>query len=110
MEPTVYVRFVLALLLVLGLIMGLAWLLKRAGFGSGGPLTRRRRLRVVESANVDGRHRVVLVRRDDVEHLLLLGPNTSQVVERGIPAPAAAEPEDLPEAPSFRRFLTKDPS
>jgi flagellar protein FliO/FliZ len=109
MEATVYLRFVLALILVLGLIMGLAWILKRVGFGAGGPMIRRRRLRVVESANIDGRHRVVLVRRDDVEHLLLVGPNTSQVVERGLPAPAAPETDDLPEAPSFRRFLTKDP-
>ena len=108
MEASVYIRFVLALILVLGLIMGLAWVLKRVGFGAGGPIMRRRRLRIVESANVDGRHRVVLVRRDDVEHVLLVGPNTSQVVERGIPAPATPEAEDLPEAPSFRRFLTKD--
>jgi flagellar protein FliO/FliZ len=107
MEPTVYIRFALALVLVLGLIMGLAWILKRVGFGAGGPMLRRRRIRIVESANIDGRHRVVLVRRDDVEHLVLVGPNTSQVVERGIPAPASAEPEDMPEAPSFRRFLTK---
>ena len=108
MEASVYLRFVLALVLVLGLIMGLAWILKRVGIGTGGPMIRRRRLRIVESANVDGRHRVVLVRRDDVEHVLLVGPNTSQVIERGIPALATSDAEGLPEAPSFRRFLTKD--
>src|SRR4051812_3481440 len=101
MDATVYIRFVLTLILVLGLILGLGWILRRMGFGVGtaGALTRRRRLRVVESAMVDGRHRAVLIRRDDTEHLVLVGPNTSQVIERGIPAPAedpnAAPPASL---------------
>jgi flagellar protein FliO/FliZ len=112
MEPTAYIRFVLALILVLGLILGLSWLMKRLGFGVGatGPLTRRRRLRAVESVLLDGRHRVVLVRRDDVEHLVLVGPNTSQVIERGIPAPANTDAPTDPAstASPFRNFLAKN--
>jgi flagellar protein FliO/FliZ len=113
MEPTTYIRFVLALILVLGLILGLSWVLKRFGFGAGatGPLARRRRLRTVESALLDGRHRVFLVRRDDVEHLVLVGPNTSQVIERGIPAPANTDaPADSAASPMspFRKLLAKD--
>ena len=112
MEPTAYLRFVLALILVLGLIFGLSWLMKRLGFGVGasGPLTRRRRLRAVESLMLDGRHRVVLVRRDDVEHLVLVGPNTSQVIERGIPAAANSDaPADAtPPMSPFRKLLGKD--
>jgi flagellar protein FliO/FliZ len=79
-----YLRFVLALALVLGLILLLAWVLRR--FGAGG-LVRpgaRRRLHVVESAMAGPRHRLVLVRRDDTEHLILMGPNGDLVVERGI--------------------------
>jgi len=108
METATYIRFILALILVLGLIMGLAWALKRLGLGMGanGPLTRRRRLRTVEATMVDGRHRLVLVRRDDVEHLLLVGPNTSQVVERSIPAPPDTGADEGPS--SFRRFLAKE--
>jgi len=112
MEPTAYVRFFLALVLVLGLILGMTWIMKRMGLGGGvGPLTRRRRLRTVESVSLDGRHRAVLVRRDDVEHLILLGPNTSQVIERGIPAVETPEPqasEVTPPMSAFRKLLAKD--
>jgi flagellar protein FliO/FliZ len=111
MEPTIYLRFFLALILVLGLILGLAFILRRIGYGPGGGLTRHRRLRLVESALLDGRHRVVLVRRDDVEHLLLIGPNTSQVVERAIPAPPPAQFDAAPPpTPSFRKFLGREMS
>lgn len=110
MEPTAYIRFVLALILVLGLILGLAWILRRLGLGIGanGPLTRRRRLRTVESVLLDGRHRAVLIRRDDVEHLVLVGPNTSHVIESGIPA-APSETIIEPTAPAspFRKLLMK---
>ncbi len=45
---------------------------------------RLRRLGVVEVAAVDTRRRLVLVRRDDVEHLVLLGLNNDLVIESGI--------------------------
>jgi flagellar protein FliO/FliZ len=79
-----YLQFVLALLLVLGLIAILAWLLRR--FGMGGALRpgAQRRVQVVETTAVGPRHRLVLIRRDRVEHLLLLGPQGDVVVERGI--------------------------
>nr|WP_298683989.1 flagellar biosynthetic protein FliO [uncultured Dongia sp.] len=79
-----YLQFALALLLVLGLIAILAWLLRR--FGMGGALRPggQRRVQVVETTAVGPRHRLVLVRRDRVEHLLLLGPQGDVVVERGI--------------------------
>jgi len=88
MEFTTYLRFIVVLVLVIGLILGLAWVLKRFGIGGvRGPLGRKRRLGVIEAAAIDGRHRIVLVRRDNVEHLVLVGPNTSHVIESGIPAP-----------------------
>lgn len=103
MELTDYLRFVLALVLVLGLILAMTWALKRFGVGAGGGgLLARRRLRTVESALIDGRHRLVLVRRDGVEHLLLVGPNTSQVIETGIPAAA----DDAAAGPTLSSVLT----
>ena len=79
-------RFILAFVFVVGLIglMGLA--LKRYGRtqkifgaqGAGGRLT------VVETRYLDPRRRLVLVRRDEVEHLLLLSDKGEQVVESGI--------------------------
>lgn len=85
-----YIRFAVALLIVLGLIAGIAWLVRRFGWGGKiAPVARKpvgdRRLSVVEACNVDGKRRLVLVRRDGVEHLVMLTANGSAVVvERGI--------------------------
>lgn len=43
-----------------------------------------KRLGVVEHANVDGRRRLVLVRRDGVEHLIMTGGPVDVVIETGI--------------------------
>ena len=87
MEGMDYFRFILALIFVLGLIGALAAVARRAGWGF--PTTtikpgRTRRLSVVEVAQVDGRRRMVLIRRDDVEHLILISPTSETLVETNI--------------------------
>jgi flagellar protein FliO/FliZ len=89
MDYADYLRFVLALLLVLGLIGLLAYAARRWGFGMGGRSGRRnaggrRRLAVVEVLTLDTRRRLILVERDGVEHLILTGATQDLVVERGI--------------------------
>ncbi len=82
-------KFLLALVFVLGLIGLLATLARRMGLGFPTAALKKiknRRLSVVEVTPVDGRRRLVLVRRDDTEHLILLGPSSELVIERGIPA------------------------
>ena len=96
MEAMELFRTVSALVLVLGLIGGAAWAARRFGpamwFGARRPKSDRS-LGVIESLPLDARHRLVLVRRDDRRHLLLIGPNHSLVVEDGIAdRPAQAEP------------------
>ncbi|MGE4220666.1 MAG: FliO/MopB family protein [Alphaproteobacteria bacterium] len=93
-----YFRFLVALGFVLGLIALAAWLARRFGLGGlmagqAARASRRtaRRLGVVEMAPLDARRRLVLIRRDEVEHLLLLGPDGDRVIESGI-RPVAAEP------------------
>lgn len=58
-------------------------------FMSGG---RERRLDVIDHANVDGKRRLLLVRRDNVEHLIMTGGPVDVVIETGIgaiaPSPA----------------------
>lgn len=75
MDIAVYFKFLLVLIFVLGLIGCLAWAARR--FGLAGRLTpntgKDRRLSVVEVMPLDARRRVVLLRRDDTEHLVLLG-------------------------------------
>ena len=43
-----------------------------------------RRLGVIEQASVDGRRRLVLVRRDGIEHLIMIGGPVDVVIETGI--------------------------
>jgi flagellar protein FliO/FliZ len=80
----VYARFVLALAFVLLLIVVCAWIARRLGLGgrlitAGG----KRRLAILEVLPLDGRRRLVLLKRDEVEHLLLLGQQGDLVIERG---------------------------
>ena len=94
MEYSDYIRFVLALVFVLGLIGALSWAARR--YGVGGRVAARsgkeRRLGIVEIATIDARRRVVLLRRDGTEHLVLLGAGNDLVIERDIrPDPASAE-------------------
>lgn len=52
-------------------------------FVAGGR-NRRARLAVMDAAAIDNQRRLVLVRRDDVEHLILIGGPTDLVVEQNI--------------------------
>jgi len=79
--------FILAFVAVLALIGALAWLIRRfAGNRLGANTNRGRmpRLAVIDAAAVDGRRRLVLVRRDNIEHLLMIGGPTDIVVEPNI--------------------------
>jgi hypothetical protein len=68
--------------------------------GGGAGRNRQQRLAVLDSAVVDARRRLVLIRRDNVEHLLLIGGPTDVVVEpnivRATPAGGAARPGARP--------------
>jgi len=82
-----YLRFFLALIFVIALIGVLAVLTRRLGFGFPAGASKsagERRIEVVEIAPLDARRKLVLVRRDDVEHLLVISPTTELVVERSI--------------------------
>ncbi|MFQ5973957.1 MAG: FliO/MopB family protein [Alphaproteobacteria bacterium] len=98
MDPTTLLRFALALLFVIGLIAGLSWLLRRYGMGGSIVTGGRGRIGVVEMAPIDAKRRLVLVRRDDIEHLVVLSPTRETVLETGI-APAKPTMERNPSPP-----------
>jgi flagellar protein FliO/FliZ len=92
-EMPFVVKFFLAFLLVLGLIGVGAWALRRFGtgqLGGGSARGRQHRLSVLEWAKVDNRRFLCLVRRDNVEHLLMIGGPTDVVVEANIVRAVAA--------------------
>jgi hypothetical protein len=95
------VVFFFAFLAVLALIGAAAWLVRRfAGNRLGANANRGRmpRLAVIDAAAVDGRRRLVLVRRDNVEHLLMIGGPTDIVVEPNIVRANQAR-EQMPQRP-----------
>jgi len=83
MELDQYWQFGAALIFVLALIGLLFWIIQRVGVG-GGRGKRGSRLGVVEAAVVDKKRRLVLVRRDATEHLIMIG-GPQDVVSRATP-------------------------
>jgi flagellar protein FliO/FliZ len=93
--------FIFVFVAVLALIGVAAWLVRRFASSRLGANTNRGRmprLAVIDAAAVDGRRRLVLVRRDNVEHLLMIGGPTDIVVEPNI-VRATAGREALPQRP-----------
>lgn len=89
-------KFFVAFVVVLALIALTAWLVRRLGANRlGGSATRGRqpRLAVIDAASVDGRRRLVLIRRDNIEHLLMIGGPTDVVVEQNIVRASGASRE-----------------
>jgi flagellar protein FliO/FliZ len=78
-------RYFGALLLVLGML-GCAWLVTRK-YGVPGIVQRQaiRRLSIAESLMIGPRYKLLLVKRDNFEHLVLIGPQSASVIEKGIP-------------------------
>jgi flagellar protein FliO/FliZ len=79
-------KFFIAFSIVLALIALTAWLVRRFGANrlSSAARGRQPRLAVIDAASVDGRRRLILIRRDNVEHLLMIGGPTDVVVEQNI--------------------------
>lgn len=112
---------ILAGVVVLILVLALLALLRRVGsgrLGIGGRGTPQPRIALLDVVQVDPKRRLVLVRRDEVEHLLMLGGPNDFVVEphilrvpggggrrdgalRAEPGFAAPQPSATPQAASI---------
>ncbi|RUX01219.1 hypothetical protein EOA30_20425, partial [Mesorhizobium sp. M8A.F.Ca.ET.059.01.1.1] len=107
-----------AALILLVIVLIIVRLVRNLTFGTfvAGGRNRKTRLAVMDATAVDSHRRLVLVRRDDIEHLLLIGGPTDVVVERDIrlaaprrpaltgdggpqPVPAAGAPAAKPRPP-----------
>jgi flagellar protein FliO/FliZ len=84
MDLDQYIKFIGALLFVVVLIVVVAWLMRRIGLGGVATgAMRHRRLSLVEVMPLDAKRRLVLVRQDSREHLILLSATGDLVVGSG---------------------------
>lgn len=96
----------LALGVVLVLIVLGVWALKllTRGTATGIARGRNRRLSIVDQVQVDAKRQLLIIRRDNVEHLILTGGPQDMVVEAGIPVetppPPVRRPGEQAAAPS----------
>jgi flagellar protein FliO/FliZ len=84
-DPSQFLRLLAALGFVLALMGLLAFILKKIGIGgiSAVPGTKKR-LKIIEAMPLDARRRLVLIQRDNKQHLVILGANSETVVETDI--------------------------
>jgi flagellar protein FliO/FliZ len=87
METPEILRFLMALVFVVSLMGGLWVILKKLGMNGGFTMQqgKKRRLKIVEILPIDVKHKAVLLRCDDKDHLVILGPNGETVVEQSMP-------------------------
>ena len=106
---TDYLKYVLALVFVLSLIGIFAVIARRAGFGLSNSVhgKRQRRLGIIETLNIDGKRKLLLIKRDTVEHLILLGADGDLLIESAVTPPKNAFTQALHEAAHVTR--TADP-
>jgi hypothetical protein len=99
-DPELAPRLIIAIagvaVALIALVVVLVFLKRRNSplFIKGGR-AREHRLMVLDAAAIDAKRRLVLIRRDDVEHLIMIGGPTDIVIETGIgetPAMATAKP------------------
>lgn len=111
LSPTL--SFILLFAAIIVGLMLLIWIARRllgGTFVSGGR-GRHLRLAVMDATPVDSRRRLVLVRRDDVEHLILIGGPTDLVVEQNIriDGPREARNIQAPSEPAIQEPVVQAP-
>jgi len=78
-------RYFGALLLVFGLIGMAAVAARKYGLGNMIQPKKPRRLQISESLALTPKQRLMLIRRDNVEHLIVVGPTGAHTIETNIP-------------------------
>src|SRR6266545_4016153 len=103
LDVSMPVRVLGAIIILVALLGAFFWVVRWFGaerLGTWMTRGRQPRLAVIDAAAVDGRRRLVLIRRDNVEHLLMIGGPSDIVVEQNIVR--AVPVASLREAPAPR--------
>jgi flagellar protein FliO/FliZ len=92
MDTAEIIRLCIALVFVLAL-MGIFGLLARK-FNDSNPFSgaSEKRLSIIEQRMLDSKNRLMLIKRDDIEHLIIVSNTGTIVVENGIPSTKHKKP------------------
>lgn len=110
-----YLTMVVALAIVIVLIVLAVWLIKLVGDASRNVgRGRNRRLVVVDSIAIDNKRQALIVRRDETEHLIVIGGPNDLVVESGFSAPTVQQvqraPRRKPSEPATAPAVAPEPA
>lgn len=97
-----YIRFAAALIFVLSLMALIGWVMRRINGANQGFAVKDKRLSIIEQKMIDPRNKMVLIRRDNKEHLVILSQNGNTVIETGIETPAVTEGATIASVPMVR--------
>ncbi len=85
MEVILLIKAISGFVFVIALMYLFSWILKRTGVANNLAAARSEsRLKIVEFLPVDHGRKLMIIKRDDKEHLLLLGANSETVIETDI--------------------------
>jgi flagellar protein FliO/FliZ len=100
MDVLDFFRYFAALLLVLGLIGAAGLATRKFGLPGFAKPAAERRLHIVETLMLSPRQKIAILRRDDVEHLVMITPTGATVIESSFtpppPPPASAATDGEP--------------
>ncbi len=84
MDSLQIIRAIAALLVTLGILLALAWAVKRFGLLNGQLINNStKRIKVTETLWIDaGKSRIMLIEFDETESLILVSPNGATIVEK----------------------------
>lgn len=83
MEIAYLTKFILAFLFIISLICLLAFLLRKLDFVRDRIKTNlNKRINLVETIIIDPHNKIILVKRDSIEHLILVNRQTSIYLEK----------------------------
>lgn len=114
MSTVELLQFVAVLIFVIGLIMGLSYIIRRYSMPGYGPFRKHsdRRLHVMESLSLDPKRRAIILKCDQESYLLVLGGQQDLVIDKL--APISITEDNSPKEPvlqadfSKKSFLHKD--
>ena len=87
MEEVEYIKVILGFIFVVTLIVLIAFIINYFGlneFKFANKSKKERRLEVIETLILDTKRRLLLIKRDNTEHLLLMGKDSEQIIEKDI--------------------------